>query len=164
MTSEIFRVKVIRIPTNDALWTNRDSILPIYTGYGRFTAKHISEKICSYLNVKSKKCLMVHNRELYVYLDITGLRNLEPIGEEYRNTLLRNETLSIAISESEIWNLCLQSKDINLLKNSSHSTITYFVPRNSNYDIYNEEPFTANEEDPPLGYRDAYSHFIDTEI
>lgn len=105
----------------------------------------------------------------YGFVDCT-FRNIEnlPVSDaEIMLALFRGEHVNIMISPNESWNLYLQNRNINLLRNSTNSITSYIINqeeynrRGSNI-IFEPNPFTANEEEPSLGYRDAYTDIVIT--
>ena len=174
----ITRIMVKRVRINQNTNTVRGS-----TSYGDFSAFFIGNKIRDYLCVKPTSALMVNYREdpfdpsntelftTYGFVDFTGIDSLDNDGFEYRQALLGGEEVIISINEHINWVLSLQERTTNLLHNSSSSETAYYFPkehplnpRSNIYNSYNDDrihmfdnPFCAGDEDPRMGYRDAYT-------
>ena len=177
--------------------TNPDLFHPLfgYRGFHGFNKEFIYNTIREKLKVKPKAILRAN-----YYVDIFDLSNIKPLTKyeffdvlekdiqenadlDFWATLLRENQVNIIISENETWNLSLQDKSINLLKDSYSSETTHVLPwdhlfnpnlprksdtnlpKNEDYNYYAEEwplinPFCANEEEPGPGYRDAYTSYL----
>jgi hypothetical protein len=103
----------------------------------------------------------------YGFIECTfgNIENLSIENQQNRINLLQGETVSIIISPSETWNLSLCDRNINLLAHTDRSVTIYFIPQNqydsnNNLSIISNNPFTANEREVGLGYRDAYFQIV----
>lgn len=182
---EIKRIRIKRIPTDQSLMT---SPLGIYAGFTRFGSRDIANVIRDRLRVKPKASILVSYRndpfdlsntelfEKYGFVDFTGINNLEIVGLLERSALMRGETVNIVISPSETWLICIQDRNINLLRNSNRSETAHILSRNhplnpssshhnDEYAIENaiielRNPFAGNDNDEAsLEYGDSYTTF-----
>ena len=104
----------------------------------------------------------------YVFVDFEWLPNTDQTVADLRHQLLSNNVI-IAHKNQHIC-INIQDKRRNVLMDSTSSILNYHsnsFPITSEFVDeclgYNEEPFTGDgdEEEPSLGYRDAYVNFIE---
>jgi hypothetical protein len=139
--------------------------------------EHIEELLIEKFGVKIIKSIFVHynndpyacdNEEevdRYVFVDFEWIDNTEQkINDNrqqfllYKNAMVKHKDQNIRIS--------IQDKNINVLTDSLSSGLRYNshntpITQEFMNECFNDtEPFTGGEEEPPLGYRDAYVEFI----
>lgn len=145
-------------------------------------AKDVSTYLCNLFNIVPLKAIMVsyqvkHNEILqqiytkYVFVDFYWNSNeSNRFIIENKALLLQGQTILINISQNVTWEISLQDKSINVMKDSSSSVLMYFICKNENVPEDDEEynnliatiktndPFDAMEEPPSMGYRDSYEY------
>ena len=174
-SNEIMRIKIKQIHIN-----KYNDPLNIQIGFSGFDSKYLAQYLQNYLKIKPIKALIISYNKLvndideitngYCFLDFIW-DNSNKENEHALNLkkiLISEKEITIPFSSNENWIIKLQSKSVNLLTNSSNSIITYFIDKNFNIPKNDQEynklcenimksyPFTANEPEPKLGYRDSY--------
>ena len=178
--SQITRVRVCPIYSDGLTLTER-----YFTGYSAVLKMHqqyIEELLIAQFGVKIIKSIDVyysndpyaHTNEhsQYVFVDFEWLPNTDQNVAELRHQLLATHVI-MEFQERYQIRIEIQDKRRNVFTGSTSSMLCY---HSNNFPVtsdfveeclgYNKEPFTGehqegDEEEPSLGYRDAYVNFIE---
>ena len=179
-TKPLIRVRVCPIYSDGLTQTER-----YFTGYSAVLKMHqqyIEELLIAQFAVKIIKSIDVyyatdpylHTNEhsQYVFVDFEWLPNTDQTVADLRHQLLAKHVI-MEFQERYKIRIDIQDKRRNVLRDSTSSILHYHsndVPVTSDFVEeclgYNKEPFTGehqegDEEEPSLGYRDAYVNFIE---
>lgn len=168
MSTPLQRIKVACLTTDQGNY----NVLGMYDGFGHFDCHNVAKVLHTAMRILPKKVLSVTyppnndpfenmsnpDSSHYIFIDFHWIDQNSNI----ERLLRRQKYYCIHRSPSEVWLLKLQDFETNLLRHSHTSTIMYFTnikpeEQHDDYDcIFEEKRFDGNEEDPPMGYRDAY--------
>jgi hypothetical protein len=181
MSDTISRIRIKRIPTDQSLI--KKGIINEYQGYGDFNSLFIKNIIAEKLGVEPTVVACIcykkdpfdsssfESLSQYGFVDFKGINGPDENGIKEKLSLMNGETVSIVISKSETWEICIQNQNVNLMSNSENSETMYIFPfdhclnpNSQNYNIeknkeYFKNPFCAGEE-KPIGYKNTYINWI----
>ena len=166
MSTELQRFKITPLTTNLGSY----NALDMYTSFGPFDCHYVAKVLHDMMQIDPKKALSVtyhdpfenfQNPESahYMFIDFYWIHE----NNRYQQLLRRQNYLCIHRSPSEIWLIKPFGFETNLMKHSHKSITVYFTdkPQDPDYDeLFHDKPFDANEEEPSIGYRDAYIHIV----
>jgi hypothetical protein len=172
-TTPLIRVRVCPIYSDGLTQTER-----YFTGYSAVLKMHqqyIEELLIAQFGVKIIKSIDVyyandpylHTNEhsQYVFVDFEWLPNTDQTVADLRHQLL-SENVIMEFQEIHHIRIEIQDKHRNVLRDSTSSILNYHsngVPITGEFVekcFAVNEPFTGQEEEPGLGYRDAYINFV----
>ena len=177
-TTPLIRVRVCPIYSDGLTQTER-----YFTGYSAVLKMHqqyIEELLIAQFGVKIIKSIDVYysndpyahttEHSQYVFVDFEWLPNTDQTVADLRHQLLAKHVI-MEFQERYKIRIDIQDKRRNVLRDSTSSILHYHsndVPITSDFVEQcldnNKDPFTGehgDEEEPSLGYRDAYVNFIE---
>jgi len=158
------RIRIKRLPTAEGDY----NFLGMYTGFGPFDCLYIAKVLHVHLCILPKKALSVMylagndpfdptniDDTNYAFLDFYWLVD----DSNHRRVLGRGNEIQIYRSPTEVWVIALQDPLQNLLHQTHSSISVYFSDSEEQHmdywELANEMPFDGDEDDPPMGYRNA---------
>ena len=171
--SQIIRVRVCPIYSDgltriDRLLKNHGSVLKMHQQYvEELLVQQFRVKIMKSINVYYNNDPYAHTdeRSQYIFVDFEWLPNTDQTVTELRHQLLATNVI-MEFHKIHHIRIEIQDKHLNVLRDSTSSILNYHsngVPITGELMeelIAVNEPFTGEEQEPPLGYRDAYVNFV----
>ena len=180
------RIRIKQLPTNSGQFSLLGEYMGFNGSSGEYFAQYLRDHmgiksikviVLCYRSQFDPFGEFVESREngfsCYTFIDFEWAVTTELLDHSavtFRDQLTQGLSVMIPISPTEIWKISPQNMDQNLLLNTQNSTTTYFVEKNQIipedpdeyeqlvHQTFETEPFTGTgtEEEPRMGYRDAY--------
>lgn len=171
--SQIIRVRVYPIYSDgltriDRLLKNHGTVLKMHQQYvEELLIQQFGVKIIKSINVyyNNDPYAYTDERSQHIFVDFEWLPNTDQTVSELRHQLLATNVI-MEFHKIHHIRIEIQDKRRNVLRDSTSSILNYYsngVPITVEFMdecFAANEPFTGEEKEPPLGYRDAYVNFV----
>ena len=172
IATQTFRVRVSPVyydglTQTERFFQNYSSVLKMHQQYvEELLIAQFGVKIIKSIDVYYSKDPYAHTDEhsQHMFIDFEWLPNTDQTVADLRHQLLSNNVI-IAHKNQHIC-INIQDKSRNVLMGSTSSILNYYsngVPITAEFvekRLDDNEPFTGEDEEPALGYRDAYINFV----